>query len=178
MSTNAGRRHWRWPASSAAPDGQVEFDSRQRTVTPAQQQQGAFLTAASARQVASTARTGQPVRIGGCRGERSRSGARSGPAACSSTCPREVELARYEHVQRHVTEARYLGDYKIWLEFNDGRKGVVDLADDLYGEHFDVLRDRGRFAEFYLDYGLATIAWHHGVDFAPDYLYEKLSAMH
>ncbi len=92
--------------------------------------------------------------------------------------PREVELARYEHVQRHVTEARYLGDYKIWLEFNDGRKGVVDLADDLYGENFDVLRDRGRFAEFYLDYGLATIAWHHGVDFAPDYLYDKLSAMH
>ena len=39
-------------------------------------------------------------------------------------------------------------------------------------------RDRGRFAEFYLDYGLATIAWHHGADFAPDYLYEKLSAMH
>ena len=36
----------------------------------------------------------------------------------------------------------------------------------------------GRFAEFYLDYGLATIAWHHGADFAPDYLYEKLSAMH
>ena len=98
--------------------------------------------------------------------------------ARSSTCPREVELARYEHVQRHVTEARYLGDYKIWLEFNDGRKGVVDLADDLYGENFDVLRDRMRFAEFYLDYGLATIAWHHGADFAPDYLYEKLSAMH
>jgi hypothetical protein len=92
--------------------------------------------------------------------------------------PVEVELAHYENVQRHVTEARYLGDYKIWLEFNDGRKGVVDLADDLYGENFDVLRDRGRFAEFYLDYGLATIAWHHGVDFAPDYLYEKLSAMH
>ena len=41
-------------------------------------------------------------------------------------------MARYEYVQRHVTEARYLGDYKIWLEFNDGRKGVVDLADDLY----------------------------------------------
>ena len=92
--------------------------------------------------------------------------------------PKEVELARYEHIQRHVTDARYLRDYKIWLEFNDGRKGVVDLADDLYGENFDVLRDRLRFADFYLDYGLATIAWHHGVDFAPDYLYDKLSAMH
>ena len=48
------------------------------------------------------------------------------------------------------------------------------LSDDLYGEKFEPLRDRDRFAEFYLDYGLATIAWHHGVDFAPDYLYEQL----
>ena len=40
----AGRRHWRWPASSAASerDGQGDVDSRQRTVTPAQQQQGHF----------------------------------------------------------------------------------------------------------------------------------------
>jgi len=87
-------------------------------------------------------------------------------------------LARYEHVQRHVVDAWYLGDYKVWLEFNDGRKGVVDLADDLNGENFEQLRDRGRFAEFYLDYGLATIAWDSGVDFDADYLYERLSAMH
>jgi hypothetical protein len=90
----------------------------------------------------------------------------------------EAALARYEQVQRHVIDARYLGDYKVWLEFNDGRKGVVDLSDDLYGENFESLRDRLRFAEFYLDYGLATIAWDHGADFAPDYLYDKLSAMH
>ena len=25
---------------------------------------------------------------------------------------------------------------------------------------------------------LIGFAWHHGVDFAPDYLYDKLSAMH
>lgn len=87
-------------------------------------------------------------------------------------------MARYESSPRHVIEARYLGDYKVWLEFNDGRKGVVDLADELYGEQFEQLRDRTRFADFYLDYGLATIAWHPGVDFAPDYLYEKLHAMH
>jgi len=29
-----------------------------------------------------------------------------------------------------------------------------------------------------LDYGLATIAWHEGQDFAPDYLYARLSAVH
>lgn len=90
----------------------------------------------------------------------------------------ECPLARYEQVARHVIDARYLGDYKIWLEFNDGRKGVVDLADELYGESFEPLRDLQRFAEFYIDHGLATIAWHHGADFAPDYLYDRLVAMH
>jgi hypothetical protein len=40
----AGRRHWRWPASSAPSerDGHVDVESRQRAVTPAQQQQAHF----------------------------------------------------------------------------------------------------------------------------------------
>ena len=81
-------------------------------------------------------------------------------------------------VPRHVVEARYLGDYKVWLEFNDGRKGVVDLSDELHGEQREPLRDRELFAEFYLDYGLASIAWLDGVDFAPEFLYERLKEMH
>ena len=28
-------------------------------------------------------------------------------------------MAQYEHVPCHVVDARYLGDYKVWLEFND-----------------------------------------------------------
>src|SRR4030095_14212191 len=52
------------------------------------------------------------------------------------------QLAHYEYAPRHVIEARYLGDYKVWLEFNDGRKGVVDLADELYGDAQHPLRDR------------------------------------
>jgi hypothetical protein len=90
---------------------------------------------------------------------------------------RRQGLARYEQSPRHVIEARYLGDYKVWLEFNDGRKGVVDLADELYGDEMSLLRNRDRFAEFYLDYGLASIAWLDGQDFAPEFLYDKLKAM-
>ncbi len=86
-------------------------------------------------------------------------------------------MARYEHAPRHVVEARYLGDYKVWLEFNDGRRGVVDLADELHGEQLEPLRDRERFAQFYLDYGMATICWHDGQDFTPEFLYEKLRAV-
>ena len=48
-------------------------------------------------------------------------------------------MAQDEHVACHVVDARYLGDYKVWLEFNDGRKGVVDLADELYGDEFEAL---------------------------------------
>ena len=115
-----------------------------------------------------------------------RRAARVAPCALSSVVwgqcafkPRETEegLARYEQSPRHVIEARYLGDYKVWLEFNDGRKGVVDLSDELYGDEMSLLRNRDRFAEFYLDYGLASIAWLDGQDFAPEFLYEKLKAM-
>ena len=86
-------------------------------------------------------------------------------------------MPRYEYSPRHVVEARYLGDYKVWLEFNDGRKGVVDLSDELHGEHRTPLRNRELFSTFYLDYGLASIAWLEGADFAPEFLYEKLKAM-
>ena len=95
-------------------------------------------------------------------------------------CPqheRKDPLPRYEYSPRHVVEARYLGDYKVWLEFNDGRKGVVDLSDELHGEEHTPLRNRELFSTFYLDYGLASIAWLDGADFAPEFLYEKLKAM-
>lgn len=96
-------------------------------------------------------------------------------------CPqheRTDPLPRYESPPRHVIEARYVGDYKVWLEFNDGRKGVVDLADELHGEQRSFLRNRDLFSSFYLDYGLASIAWLDGVDFAPEFLYERLKEMH
>lgn len=33
----------------------------------------------------------------------------------------------------HVLEARYLGDYRVWLRFNDGTCGEVDLSGELEG---------------------------------------------
>jgi hypothetical protein len=40
-----------------------------------------------------------------------------------------------------VIEARYLEDYKIWLRFEDGSEGEVDLEGELHGEVFEPLRD-------------------------------------
>ena len=41
----------------------------------------------------------------------------------------------------HVKEAKYLHDYVIWLKFNDGVIGELDLKDELYGEVFNPLKD-------------------------------------
>ena len=72
-----------------------------------------------------------------------------------------------------VKNAKYLKDYKIEVEFNDGKKGIVDLSDDLYGEVFEPLKDKSFFSKMRIDEDLETITWENGADFAPEYLYYK-----
>lgn len=73
-----------------------------------------------------------------------------------------------------LTEARYQGDYRVWLEFADGVAGEVDLADELWGPVFEPLKEKTLFAQVSLDGELDTIVWPNGADFAPEFLYQKL----
>ncbi len=73
-----------------------------------------------------------------------------------------------------ILNAKYQGDYRIWLAFEDDVEGEVDLEGELWGEIFEPLRDKARFAEFSLDEELETIVWPNGADFAPEFLYQKL----
>jgi hypothetical protein len=45
----------------------------------------------------------------------------------------------------HVTNAEYCGEYKVWLSFNDGTEGEIDLASELYGQVFEPLKDKDFF---------------------------------
>ena len=72
-----------------------------------------------------------------------------------------------------VKDVKYLKDYKIEIKFNDGKKGIVDLKDDLYGEVFEPLKDKNIFSKMKIDKDLETITWENGADFAPEYLYYK-----
>lgn len=74
----------------------------------------------------------------------------------------------------HVTNAKYIRDYQIWLSFNDGTEGTVDLGLELYGEVFAPLKDKEFFRSFYLDGH--TISWSNGADFAPEFLREQIDA--
>jgi len=77
----------------------------------------------------------------------------------------------------HVKEAKYPHDYVIWLRFNDGAEGEVDLAKELEGEVFGPLRDKRKFRLFRVDSELETVVWENGADFAPEFLYGNMKVL-
>ena len=75
----------------------------------------------------------------------------------------------------HVTQARYCGDFKVWVAFNDGAEGEIDLSSELYGELFEPLKDKEFFRSFTLEGH--TLSWSNGADFAPEFLREQLPCL-
>ncbi|MDX1561491.1 MAG: DUF2442 domain-containing protein [Gammaproteobacteria bacterium] len=76
---------------------------------------------------------------------------------------------------KHIDKARYLDDFRIWLEFEDGVSGEVDLSQDLDGPIFEPLRRVEYFRSFRLHPELKTLVWPNGADFAPEFLRDKLT---
>jgi len=77
----------------------------------------------------------------------------------------------------HVKEAKYLHDYVIWLRFNDGAEGEIDLREELEGEMFESLKELEMFRKFHVDPELETIVWENGADLAPEFLYENMAVL-
>ena len=71
----------------------------------------------------------------------------------------------------HVVEARYLGGYRVWLRFDDGLEGEVDLESVLWGPVFEPLKDPAYFANFSID---LTLTWPNGADIAPESLHRRV----
>ncbi|MDZ7618477.1 MAG: DUF2442 domain-containing protein [Patescibacteria group bacterium] len=76
----------------------------------------------------------------------------------------------------YLREAKYVGGFRVFLRFNDGKSGEVDLKDTVF--RYPVassLRDPESFSRFHLD-SWPTLAWDCGFDIAPETLYEKCAA--
>ena len=69
----------------------------------------------------------------------------------------------------HLVEAKHRGAHRVWLQFDDGVSGEVDLGPELVGTVFEPLRDVATFAQFRIDEG-QTLSWPNGADFAPEFL--------
>jgi len=74
----------------------------------------------------------------------------------------------------HTTEISYLGDYRLWLAFNNGESGKVDLEQELWGEMFEPLKDKAQFATACQHPVMKTVAWANGADLAVEFLLELL----
>ena len=74
----------------------------------------------------------------------------------------------------HIDEAKYLKVHKVWVRFNDGTEGTVDLGESLEGAVFEPLKDPDYFGCFQLEGH--TLAWPNGADFAPEFVKSVLSS--
>ncbi|MCZ7372840.1 MAG: DUF2442 domain-containing protein [Candidatus Methanoperedens sp.] len=72
-----------------------------------------------------------------------------------------------------VTKAKYISGYRVWLSFNDGAAGEIDLSSELEGEIFEPLKDISYFKSFKIIGH--TLAWQNGADFAPEFLREHIA---
>ncbi len=73
-----------------------------------------------------------------------------------------------------LVDARYVSGYVVWLRFDDGMTGEVDLSDRLFGPVFKPLKDLEFFQSFEVHTELQTLVWPNGADFAPEFLYERV----
>ena len=70
----------------------------------------------------------------------------------------------------HVNKAKYIRDYQVWVSFDDGTEGNVDLENHLTGSMFEPLKERSLFSQVRFDEELGTITWPNGADLAPEFL--------
>ncbi len=72
-----------------------------------------------------------------------------------------------------IVKVQTLPHYRLDVEFEDGVRGIVDLSRDLWGPMFEPLKDPEYFAKAFLDED-GVVCWPHGLDLAPDAMYEDL----
>jgi hypothetical protein len=73
-----------------------------------------------------------------------------------------------------VTRVERLGEYRLRLTFSDAVVGDIDLADELWGEMFEPLRDVAQFDSVRVDPELGTLVWPNGADLDPEGLHDAV----
>jgi hypothetical protein len=72
-----------------------------------------------------------------------------------------------------ITGVQVVGDFRLRLTFEDGTVGDVDFSAREWRGVLEPLRDPAYFARVRVDPEAGTIAWPHGVDLAPEPLYDE-----
>ncbi len=77
---------------------------------------------------------------------------------------------------KDIVEVKPLGGYRLYLRFEDGVAGELDLARRLrFDGVFAPLKDPAFFVQVHVHPQLGTLVWPNGADLDPDVLYAELS---
>lgn len=75
---------------------------------------------------------------------------------------------------RDVISAKYKGEYKIEVTFEDGASGIVDFSKYLLeGGVFERFNDLEFFKNFKINEELGVLTWGDEIDIAPETLYSE-----
>ena len=79
---------------------------------------------------------------------------------------------------KDIVEARATGGHRLYIRFEDGVDGEVDLKALIeFKGVFEPLKDPAEVARVRVDRELGTVCWQGGADLDPDVLYAKLAGV-
>jgi len=73
-----------------------------------------------------------------------------------------------------LLEVKPLAHYRLWLRYEDGVEGVVDLSDLVGKGVFALWKDEDRFREVHIGDG-GEVVWNEDVDLCADALYLEVT---
>ncbi len=72
----------------------------------------------------------------------------------------------------HVNGVRYVRDYILEIDFDDGTTKAVNIEPLLTGPVFEPLKDKETFSRIVVDPVSRTVVWPNGADLAPEALFQ------
>ena len=81
---------------------------------------------------------------------------------------------RRQSMMHTITECRAESNYTLWLKFDDGLEGSVNLGDLVLTESFLAISDEETFARVAIDPISSAPTWTGGIKLDPEALYRDL----
>ena len=75
-----------------------------------------------------------------------------------------------------VVKVKVLNNYMLYLQFNNGTQGNVDISTLVpFKGVFEPLKDKRFFSKVFINHDIGTICWENGADLSPTLLHDSIS---